>query len=372
MKTFLAFLFSCLTLSAATTYPVLTDSTNRLFPGGVTNVFFLNSNVVTTGTMRATGVLTLTNSGNVFAGDGSGLTGISAGISTSGGSATNLSVYSSGTTNRPLRVFSTNGLTAYYDKDGNHILTNMIKWGETSSFPALKRSGTELQVRLADDSGYASLGIGSALTFAGGTAISFNGSELTSSTRFQSLVGISSETYLSVGPYPNYTYLYGDGSDVFAQRRSTNAQTFRVYGTASGSPGSDYVRASLSCSATAVTLAAESGGTGASNVNINITPAGTGGVAIGSGGSAISKVLSATASLNFDLTALTVEDKTMTVTGAAVGDVVTLGVPNGSVTTSVQYTAWVSAADTVTVRARTSATGEDPASGTFRATVIKH
>lgn len=76
VKTFLALLISCLTLSAATTYPVLTDSTNRLFPGGVTNVFFLNSNVVTTGTMRATGALTLTNSGNVFAGDGSGLTGI--------------------------------------------------------------------------------------------------------------------------------------------------------------------------------------------------------------------------------------------------------------------------------------------------------
>jgi len=90
------------------------------------------------------------------------------------------------------------------------------------------------------------------------------------------------------------------------------------------------------------------------------------------GGATVTGILSATASLNFDLTALTVEDKTITVTGAAVGDIVTLGVPNGSVTTSVQYTAWVSAADTVTVRARTSATGEDPASGTFRATVIKH
>jgi hypothetical protein len=250
---------------------------------------------------------------------------------------------------------------------------SLLKFGgSTSSYPALKRSSTELQVRLADDSGYAPLGIGLTLTFAGGPSIFFNGSELTSTVRFQSLGGVSSESHLSIGPYPNYTYLYADAVDVFAQRRSTNAQTFRVYGTASGSPGSDYVRASLSCSATAVTLAAESGGTGASNVNINITPAGTGGVAIGSGGSAISKVLSATASLNFDLTALTVEDKTMTVTGAAVGDIVTLGVPNGSVTTSVQYTAWVSAADTVTVRARTSATGEDPASGTFRATVIKH
>jgi len=107
-------------------------------------------------------------------------------------------------------------------------------------------------------------------------------------------------------------------------------------------------------------------------VPINLIPAGASGVVIGSGGAGITKILSATATLNFDLTALTVEDLTITVTGAADGDVVTLGVPNGSVTTSVQYTAWVSAADTVTVRARTSATGEDPASGTFRATVIKH
>jgi hypothetical protein len=90
------------------------------------------------------------------------------------------------------------------------------------------------------------------------------------------------------------------------------------------------------------------------------------------GGATVTKILSATASLNFDLTALTVEDLTITVTGAADGDVVSLGVPNGSVTTSVQYSAWVSAADTVTVRARTSAIGENPASGTFRATVIKH
>jgi hypothetical protein len=97
----------------------------------------------------------------------------------------------------------------------------------------------------------------------------------------------------------------------------------------------------------------------------------TGSLKVG-GGASVTKILSATATLNFDLTALTVEDLTITVTGAADGDVVTLGVPSGSVTTSVQYTAWVSAADTVTVRARTSATGENPASGVFRATVIKH
>lgn len=92
----------------------------------------------------------------------------------------------------------------------------------------------------------------------------------------------------------------------------------------------------------------------------------------GSGNAEVKDVLSGTATLNFDLTAVVAEDLTITVTGAADGDVVAIGVPNGSVTATAQFTGWVSAADTVTVRCRTSVVGEDPASGTFRATVIKH
>lgn len=100
----------------------------------------------------------------------------------------------------------------------------------------------------------------------------------------------------------------------------------------------------------------------------NLTASGT--VTIG-GGIAIQKVLSATATLDFDLTAVTVHDLTITVTGAALGDVVSVGVPHGSVTTTASYTAWVSAADTVTVRCKTAAIGENPASGTFRVMVTK-
>ena len=96
------------------------------------------------------------------------------------------------------------------------------------------------------------------------------------------------------------------------------------------------------------------------------------GLKIGSSGASITSILSATATLNFDLTALVVEDKTITVTGAGDGDVVTVGVPNGSITATVQFTGWVSATNTVTIRARTSVVGEDPASGIFRATVIRH
>lgn len=321
MKTFLALLISCLTLSAATTYPVLTDSTSRLFPGGVTNVFFLNSNVVTTGTMRATGAVTLTNASNVFAGDGSGLTGISAGVSTSGGRATNLSVYSSGTTNRPLRVYTTNNSDEFYiDKNGQTYVPSPVP------------DNTLRGYRFA---GWGSV-IGINPGLGDGIIMAPAGSE--------------------VAFFLNNTSYGFAINDTFPLRFNGNSIIIRGNSSQSGylaiQDGSSNYRDLALRSLFATNLYA-------TNLIIN-------------GGAAVTKILSATATLNFDLTALTVEDLTITVTGAADGDVVTLGVPNGSITTSVQYTAWVSAADTVTVRARTSATGENPASGVFRATVIKH
>lgn len=93
MKTIIALLLTCLPLCAATLYPVLTDSSARTFPGGVTNFPFLNSNSVFTGTIRVTGAATLTNAGSVFAGDGSGLTGVTATVTgyvtNNGGGLTN-------------------------------------------------------------------------------------------------------------------------------------------------------------------------------------------------------------------------------------------------------------------------------------------
>jgi hypothetical protein len=69
-----------------------------------------------------------------------------------------------------------------------------------------------------------------------------------------------------------------------------------------------------------------------------------------------------------------VTDLTVTVTGAVDGDVVSIGVPNASMPATGSYTAWVSAADTVTIRyANNSLTlAQDPASGTFKVSVIKY
>lgn len=81
--------------------------------------------------------------------------------------------------------------------------------------------------------------------------------------------------------------------------------------------------------------------------------------------------LSASATLDFASTsAQSSSDLTITVTGAALSDVVSLGVPNGSVNANSSFSAWVSAADTVTVRFNNYSAGAiDPASGTFRVSV---
>lgn len=88
----------------------------------------------------------------------------------------------------------------------------------------------------------------------------------------------------------------------------------------------------------------------------------------------LAKTLSATATLDFpSISAEGSSNLTITVTGAATGDVTLIGIPSGSIPSNFSYFAWVSAADTVTVRAVNNAVSStDPASGTFRATVLKY
>lgn len=83
-------------------------------------------------------------------------------------------------------------------------------------------------------------------------------------------------------------------------------------------------------------------------------------------------LLTATATLNFGNTlAGTSSDLTITVTGAAVGDAVFISTPAAPDADSC-FTAWVSAADTVTVRFNNySVLPIDPGSGTYRAVVAQ-
>jgi hypothetical protein len=83
--------------------------------------------------------------------------------------------------------------------------------------------------------------------------------------------------------------------------------------------------------------------------------------------------LTGSATLNFPSTnAQSSADDTIAVTGAAVGDVVSLGVPNAAVNANTSYSAWVSAANTVTVRFNNYSSGTvDPASALFKVFVTK-
>ena len=74
--------------------------------------------------------------------------------------------------------------------------------------------------------------------------------------------------------------LFRDAAYTLAQRNGTNAQTSRVYGTYTDA--SNYVRAALNSTSTAVTLAAETAGTGADDIPLNLTAAGTGTVKVNS------------------------------------------------------------------------------------------
>ena len=105
----------------------------------------------------------------------------------------------------------------------------------------------------------------------------------------------------------------------------------------------------------------------------------TGNIVIGSSGATITSVLSATASLDFTaLAANSCEVLTITVTGAASGDVVDLGIPDAladvdGATERTTFFGWVSATNTVSIR-RCNITGTvtaDPAAATVRAQVTR-
>jgi hypothetical protein len=105
------------------------------------------------------------------------------------------------------------------------------------------------------------------------------------------------------------------------------------------------------------------------DVTGNLTASGT--LRVG-GGTVVANILSATATLDFpSISGNDTHTLTITVTGAVVGDSVFLGVPAG-LDAGLIFCASVTAADTVTVRMHNSSGGSiDPASGTFRATVIR-
>lgn len=88
----------------------------------------------------------------------------------------------------------------------------------------------------------------------------------------------------------------------------------------------------------------------------------------------LAKTLMVTSTFTFPAAAATSSSSSnITVTGAATGDVVALGVPSTAVIANSLYTAYVSAANTVTISLiNNSAATVTPASGTFRVSVFKY
>jgi len=110
--------------------------------------------------------------------------------------------------------------------------------------------------------------------------------------------------------------------------------------------------------------------------NALVITAGSGNVDLSSGftvagGTPVKSILSATAALDFpSIAANSSADLTVTVTGAATGASVELGLPTAP-TAGIIYMGFVSAANTVTVRAfNVTGSAINPASQSFRATVI--
>jgi hypothetical protein len=83
--------------------------------------------------------------------------------------------------------------------------------------------------------------------------------------------------------------------------------------------------------------------------------------------------LTGSATLDFPSTLTMLSaDLTITVTGASDGDVVSLGVPNAAVNANTFYSAWVSSANTVTVRFNNYSVGTvNPSSALFKVFVTK-
>jgi hypothetical protein len=109
--------------------------------------------------------------------------------------------------------------------------------GATNAFPALRRNGTGLDVRLADDSGYADVTAQALKLDGGNTAIDSSSFViwLRAGGALRGCVdggGFSSTAYrFGADPASPHTTLTHGGPGILEQRNGANGQTLRLYGT---------------------------------------------------------------------------------------------------------------------------------------------
>jgi hypothetical protein len=146
------------------------------------------------------------------------------------------------------------------DKGGNVTLAGLLRFaGATAAFPALRRTGSGLDVVSADASAYVALRAGditvNGALYANDTLLAgTSGAVLKSSAFF----GWSSAVAASSGPYD--VLLYRGGPGILEQRNGANPQTFNLYG--SYTDGSNYSRASFRQNGSNFSIFTEQLGTG--------------------------------------------------------------------------------------------------------------
>ena len=130
----------------------------------------------------------------------------------------------------------------------------------TTAFPGLRRTSARLDCVLADNSTFAD----------------FKASLITCNAGFD----VNGNDVQKIG-----ALTFGGDNDAAVRRlaadqlsliRSTNACAWYIYRTASGLPGSDYERMALQSGAGYFEVAAETAGAGTDNIDVRLTPAGTG------------------------------------------------------------------------------------------------
>jgi VCBS repeat protein/FG-GAP repeat protein len=316
-----------------------------------------------------------TVNGNVsatsFVGDGSGLTGVNAAHATSAdiaelaGNVTGVVAIGNGGTGATTAAAARAGLGAAANGT-NADITGMT--AVTNIKPAAVGAG--LTLSSADYSGALTLTVGQTAPSTPGGAVNVsagNGSNMVGGN----VTVRSGQTSSSVAPLYIFSKVsLRGGGDNFAN----DGAVFDV----EGGHTAGYIGSPTDSIGGSVNITAGTGhGVGAGG-NIVLTPGTPGGGVIIGGGTGITKHISILVNPSFPaLKSGTCATASFTLTGAADGDTIALGVPNARMTGggNLIYTAWVSASNTVTVQGcnvNASSPQKTAGSGSIRVDLWKH
>lgn len=143
---------------------------------------------------------------------------------------------------RSALASTADGLITISNNTGTDF-SRLMFGGTTAAFPALKRSTSSLEVKLADDSAYAAIGTGGLYFGTGG-----------------GIYGVADGTFRLQDSTATLTsHLAVEAANVLALNNGVNAQALRIYNTSSGA---NYERGFIGYSVNSMHLLSENGGTG--------------------------------------------------------------------------------------------------------------